>query len=115
MRFSKKYWGTVESGGKSSSKWMPRYIPWLHPGTVNIRMDSQIPEIVWEQEIETHYEQPCRIAKCRINNVDAFLISPPEVGIDPPKYLAEVGSRLVLRNIFKLHDGSRVSIKFWVE
>ena len=115
VKFSRKYRGTVSSGGKSSSKWMPIYLPGLHPGTVNIQMDEPIPEIDWEKEIETHYEQPCRIARCKINNVDAFLINPPEVGIDPPRYLAELGSELILRNIFKLHDGSRVSIKFWIK
>jgi len=115
MKFSKKYRGTVTSGTRNSSKWMPRYLPWLKPGTVNIKMDAEIPEIAWEKSIETHYGQPCRVARCKINNVDAFLINPPEVGIDPPRYLAEIGSKLVLRNIFKLHDGSRVSIKFWIK
>jgi CTP-dependent riboflavin kinase len=114
MKFSKKYEGTVESGGKYSSQWMPTYLPLLHPGTVNIRMNFPIPEIAWEKEIQTHYEQPCRIARCKINNVDAFLINPPEVGIDPPRYLAEVGSKLVLRDLLKLNDGSKVFIKFWV-
>jgi CTP-dependent riboflavin kinase len=114
MKFSKKYFGTVVSGTQNSSKWMPKYLPWLRPGTVNVKMDAQIPEISWEQEIETHYEQPCRIARCKINNVDAFLINPPEVGIDPPRYLAEIGSKFGLRNMLKLRDGSRVVIRFWI-
>jgi CTP-dependent riboflavin kinase len=94
---------------------MPKYMPWLSPGTVNVRMDDTVPEIVWEQELETHYGQPCRIARCKINNIDAFLINPPEVGIDPPRYLAEIGSKLALRNILRLRDGSRVSIRFWIK
>jgi CTP-dependent riboflavin kinase len=114
MKFSKKHFGTVASGSKYSSKWMPKYIPWLYVGTLNVKMDSVIPEIVWEQEIETHYGQPCRIARCKINGVNAFLINPPEVGIDPPRYLAEIGSKFGLRNVLNLKDGSRVVIRFWI-
>ena len=114
MKFSKKYLGTVASGSKNSSRWMPKYLPWLRPGTVNVNMDAPIPELAWEQEIETHYEQPCRIARCKINNIDAVLINPPEVGIDPPRYLAEIGGKVRFRDIFKLHDGSRVKIRFWI-
>ena len=115
MKFSKKYFGTVESGGKSSTKWMPKYIPWLMPGTVNVKMDTEIPEIFWEQELETQYEQPCRIARCKINGMKAYLINPPEVGIDPPRYLAEIGSKIKLRDVLKLYDGSRVAIRFWIQ
>jgi CTP-dependent riboflavin kinase len=115
MRFSKRYWGTVSSGSQNSTKWMPSHFPHLFPGTVNIKLDIPMPKIAWEQELETHYEGPCRIARCKINGTKAYLINPPNVGIDPPRYLAEVGSEIKLRNLLKLKDGSRVAIRFWVK
>ncbi len=115
MKFSKKYLGTVSSGSGSSSQWMPKYIPWLRPGTLNVKIDLEIPEIAWEKEIETHYEEPCRIARCKINGIPAFLINPPEVGTDPPRYLAEIGSKFKLRDVLRLRDGSRIKIRFWIK
>ena len=115
MKFSKKYWGLVSSGSGDSSTWMPTYIPWLRPGTLNVKMEVQIPEIAWEKEIETHYEEPCRISRCKINGINAFLINPPKVGINPPRYLAEIGSDVKLRDVLKLNNGSRVSIEFLIK
>jgi CTP-dependent riboflavin kinase len=115
MKFSKKYAGTVASGSNNSIEWMPEWLPWLRPGTLNVKMDAQIPKIAWEKEIETNFKRPCRVARCKINNVDAFLINPPLVGIDPPRYLAEVGSELGLRDLLSLQDGDRVFIQFWTE
>lgn len=114
MRFSKKYWGTVSSGSQNSTKWMPQYLSKFVPGTLNVKMDSPLPKIAWEQEIETHYEEVCRIARCKINGVNAYLINPPKVGIDPPRYLAEIGSKNRLRSLLKLRDGDRVSLRFWI-
>jgi CTP-dependent riboflavin kinase len=111
----KEYIGIVEDGGKSSTKWMPVYIPWLFPGTMNVRMDEQIPEIAWYEEIKTHYEQPCRIARCKINGMNAYLINPPEISTDPPQYLAEVGHEEKLRDKLNLKNGDRVSIWFDVK
>ena len=115
MKFSKKYWGIVSSGSGSSSTWMPKYFPWLRPGTLNVKIETEIPEINWESQIETHYGQPCRVARCKINGINAFLINPPEVGIDPPRYLAEIGSKLKLRDVLKLGNGSRVNVRFWIK
>jgi CTP-dependent riboflavin kinase len=115
MKFSKKYWGTVSSGSGDSSNWMPKYIPWLRPGTLNVHMEAVIPEIAWEKEIETHYGKPCRISRCKINGVNAFLINPPEIDMDPSWSLAEVGSNFGLRDVLRLDNGSRVSIQFWIK
>jgi CTP-dependent riboflavin kinase len=112
MRFSKKYWGTVEPGGQSSSKWMPQYIDWLTPGTLNIRIGLPMPNINWHKEIDTHYNSPCRISDCIINGERAFLINPPEIGIDPPRYLAEIGHTENLREKLGLRNGSRVYVRF---
>jgi CTP-dependent riboflavin kinase len=110
--YSKEYLGTVEEGGKSSAKWMPQYIPWLFPGTLNVRMRQPIPEIFWSEEKNTHYGEPCRIARCKINNIDAFIINPPEVSIVPPQYLAEIAHKSKLRDMLSLKNGDTVSIVF---
>ena len=115
VKFSKRYWGTVSSGSKNSTKWMPQYLPKFIPGTLNVKMDLPLPEIAWEQEIETHYEEVCRIARCKINGINAYLINPPMVGIDPPRFLAEVGAEKKIRNLLKLKDGDKVYIRFWIK
>ena len=109
----KTYLGTVEDGGKSSTKWMPQYIPRLFPGTLNVRLEDQLPNIAWEEEIDTHYGDVCRIAKCKINNLDAYIINPPEVSIDPPKYLAEIAHEEKLREKLGLKDGDFVVITLY--
>jgi CTP-dependent riboflavin kinase len=109
---NRTFTGIVENGGKSSTKWMPQYIEWLYPGTLNIRLSEPMPEIKWFEEIETHFGQPCRIAKCKINNIDAFLINPPEVSIAYPQYLAEIGHELKLRDLLNIEDGQEVEIIF---
>jgi CTP-dependent riboflavin kinase len=110
--YSKKYLGKVEDGGKSSTKWMPQYIPWLFPGTLNIRLKELVPEILWLEERNTHYNDSCRIAKCKINKINAFLINPPEVSPTAPTYLAEIGHQDKLRDILNLKNGDFVSIIF---
>jgi CTP-dependent riboflavin kinase len=109
----KTYLGAVEEGGKSSTKWMPQYIPQLFPGTLNVRLQEQLPDIHWEEEIDTHYGEVCRIAKCKINNVNAYIINPPEVFIEPPQYLAEIGHEEKLREKLDLKDGDLVVITLY--
>lgn len=110
--YSQEYFGTVEEGGKSSTKWMPTYIPWLFPGTLNVRLADPLPEMVWIEERDTHYGEPYRIARCKINGIDAFIINPPEVSILPPKYLAEIAHESKLRDMLSIENGDTVSIVF---
>jgi CTP-dependent riboflavin kinase len=112
------YQGTVISGGGSSSRWMPEYVPNLYPGTLNIKLlNNPKPKIIWHTYIKTTYWREdwhnIRIANCKINAVNAYIISPPraESKIDDP-YLIEIGSEIKLRDRFNLSDGSLVKIEF---
>ena len=109
---SKEYLGRIIEGGKSSSKWMPGSIPWLYPGTLNVLLTEPMPDIYWFDEIDTNYEGVCRIARCKFNGVDAFVINPPEVDINPPRYLVEIGHEKQLRGLFNLSNDDIVSIVF---
>jgi CTP-dependent riboflavin kinase len=109
---SKEYLGRVLEGGKSSSKWMPEYIPWLYPGTLNVLLFEPMPDIIWYEEVDTDYDGVCRIARCKFNGVDAFVVNPPEVDINPPRYLVEIGHTHKLRDLFDLKNEDVVSIIF---
>jgi CTP-dependent riboflavin kinase len=118
MEVKMKYQGIVTSGSGSSSRWMPDYLPTLYPGTLNIKLlDKPKPEIKWHTYIKTdHWRgdwQNIRIADCKINNLKAYLISPPraESKVDNP-YFIEIGLEIKLRDHFNLVNGSIVEIEF---
>jgi hypothetical protein len=102
--------GTVQSGQGESSQWMPDYIPWLIPGTLNIRLYEKRPPIEYFESINTHYGKPCKIAKCKINNVEAFIILAP-LGKEH-KGKVEIGAKFNIRERFNLFDGDEVIINF---
>jgi len=102
--------GIIKTGSGESSYWMPTYIPWLFPGTVNIKLYGKKPPIVWEQLIDTHYGKPCKISTCKINGVDAFIIFPP-LGKEH-KGKIEIGAIFKIRDKFNLKDNDVVEIEF---
>lgn len=110
-----KIQGTVISGLGQSSQWMPKYIPWLYPGTLNIKLRQDKPKIQYYEIINTHYGKPVQIARCKINDDPAFIILPPlaplqEIG--GIAHLVEIGANFNLRNHFNLRNGSTVWIEF---
>ena len=104
--------GKVNSGFGESSGWMPEYIPWLFPGTLNIRLDREYSdEFNWIYIIETSYESPVKIAACQINNLDAFIIKPPLAPPTKSSGLIEIGCQEKLRDKLNLKNGDTVQIK----
>jgi len=110
--------GICFKGSGESSQWMPKYIPWLYPGTLNIKLQVPKPKIQWEQIIDNHYskERPDRchdikIAKCKINNEDAFVVLPP-CAKEHKKLNVEIGATFKIRDKFDLKDGDEVEIEF---
>jgi len=102
--------GTVKQGSGESSQWMTTYIPWLFPGTVNLKLEGKKPPTVWTEIIETHYGKPCKIAPCKINELDAFIIFPP-LGKEH-KGKVEIGATFKIRDKFNLADGDQVIVEF---
>lgn len=102
--------GIVKSGSGESSQWMPTYIPWLFPGTVNLKLERKKPSTVWTKIIDTHYGKPCKTAPCKINGIDAFIVFPP-LGKENKGKL-EVGATFKIRDRFNLKDGDSVEIEF---
>lgn len=110
---SVKIKGTVMSGGGESSKWMPVYIPWLYPGTLNVQLDEKKPSIKYFQSVPTHYKEGTRsahIANCRINGVDAFIVFPPLA--KNRKRRIELGATFSIRERFDLKDGDQIIVEF---
>ena len=103
--------GTVKKGSGESSQWMLTYIPRLFPGTLNLRLQSKKPLIYYTEIIETNYGHPCKIAPCKINNEDAFIIFPP-LGKEH-KGKIEIGATFNIRKRFNLEDGNQVIVQFY--
>ena len=102
--------GAVYAGFGQSSQWMPMYVPWLYPGTLNIGLVSKKPIIHYFTTIDTHFGRPCKIARCKINGVDAFIIFPPMAKDNRGRI--EIGSEFNLRDKFSLTNGDIVEIEF---
>ena len=111
---SVKIKGTVMSGGGESSKWMPRYIPWLHPGTLNVQLEEKKPkDIEYFDIIETHYKngtRPAKVGRCKINDVDAYIVFPPLA--KERKRRIELGATFSIREKFDLKDGDQIIVEF---
>lgn len=102
--------GIIKSGSGESSQWMPTYIPWLFPGTVNLKLQGKKPPTVWTTIINTHYGKPCKISPCKINGFDAFIVFPP-LGKEHKGKL-EVGATFKIRDRFNLKDGDSIEVEF---
>lgn len=102
--------GIVKTGRGESSQWMPIYLSWLVPGTLNLKLQGKISTIKWTKIIDTHYGKPCKICPCKINGVDAFLIHPP-LGKEN-KSKVEIGAVFKIRKKFNLQDNDIVEIEF---
>jgi len=102
--------GIVNSGRGESSQWMPKYIPWLVPGTVNLRLQGKKPPITYTKIIDTHYGKPCKTAPCKVNGEDAFIVWPP-LGKEN-KGKVEIGATFKIREKFNLENGDIIEIEF---
>lgn len=102
--------GIVNSGSGESSQWMPKYIPWLFPGTVNLRLQGKKPSITYTKIIDTHYGKPCKTAPCKVNGVDAFIVWPPLGKENRGK--VEIGATFKIREKFNLENGDLIEIEF---
>ena len=83
--------GKITSGLNNSSNWMPDYVPWLYPGTLNVLLESRKPKIKWKNEILTKFKRPIKISNCTINDIPAFVILPPDAGKN--LFLLEIGHK----------------------
>lgn len=102
--------GFIKSGSGESSQWMLTYIPWLFPGTLNVKLYSKRPVINYTSIVDTHYGKPCKTAPCKINGVDAFIVFPPLAKNHKGKI--EIGAVFNIREKFNLKDGDQVIIEF---
>lgn len=102
--------GTIKSGSGESSQWMPQYIPWLFPGTVNVKLQGKRPAINYTRLIDTHYGKPCKTAPCKVNGIDAFIVFPPLAKEHKGKI--EIGATFKIRDKFNLKDGDQIEIEF---
>lgn len=102
--------GTVGKGLGSSAKWMPDYISWLYPGTLNVILEEKCPAIKWHTEIKTHWRKPIKLANCLINGIEATIILPPLANTKKRPNLLEVGATVKLRDELKLSTGDTVEI-----
>lgn len=111
--------GVVVDGVGGSTKWMPDYLSELFPGTLNIKLDSPIVNIVWEEHY--YHKEVNRFfykRNCKINDTLAYLILPPLctskshlTKMKNPS-LIEVGHEKKLRDLLLLKTGDRVIIKY---
>jgi len=107
---SVKIKGKIESGYGESSQWMKQYIPWLVPGTLNVRLEKEKPLINYTTVIDTHFKFPCKIASCKINNTPAYIILPPLVTDN--LFFVEIGANFNIRQKFNLTNTDTVTIEF---
>jgi CTP-dependent riboflavin kinase len=108
--------GKIIDGTNNSNSWFPQFLPKLYPGTLNVLLDSYRPDIEWHTDIvipEGKYEgKTIRIANCKINNLPALIVKPPQF-----KYLkrynwVEIGHTERLRSILNLTTETRVNVTF---
>lgn len=108
--------GKIIDGTNNSNIWFPQFLPNLYPGTLNVILNSYRPDIEWHTDItisEGKYkDKKIRIANCKINNLPALIIKPPQF-----KYLkrynwVEIGHADRLRDILNLDNGTEVDITF---
>lgn len=102
--------GIIKSGSGESSQWMPKYLPWLFPGTVNIKLQGKHPAINYTNIIETDYGKPCKTAPCKVNGADAFIVFPPLAKEHKGKI--EIGATFKIRDKFNLKDEDQLEIEF---
>lgn len=110
--------GICFKGSGESSQWMPKYIPWLFPGTLNVKLEMPKPTINWEEFIDNHYAEvrpdrchQIKIAKCKVNGEDAFIVLPP-CAKEKKKLNVELGATFKIRDKFNLQDGDQVEVEF---
>lgn len=111
--------GVVVDGVGGSTKWMLDYLSELFPGTLNIKLDSPIVNIVWEEHYyHKEFNRFFYKRNCKINDTLAYLILPPLctskshlTKMKNPS-LIEVGHEKKLRDLLLLKTGDRVIIKY---
>ena len=103
--------GKIVSGVGESSEWMPKYISWLYPGTLNVYLELPIDHnFKWIKIIDTHYKKPAKIASCLINAEEAFIILPPLANKIKHPNLIEIGASFNIRKRFNLNNNDLVTL-----
>lgn len=108
---SRKIEGHVCSGGRFSSKWMPEHVPWLYPGTLNIKLKENKPKIIYTQVITPKNECSIKLSPCKINGYDGFIIFRETFDWNKANEI-EVVSKFSIRDKFNLKDGDSLEIEF---
>lgn len=110
--------GVVTPGKGESTLWMPRYLPQLYPGTLNVTLQEPRPKINWAKTYKTDINmKPLYVHPCKINGIRGYMIAPPMATSKNPKkdvknpYLIELGHEQKLRDILNLKDGDNVRIE----
>lgn len=110
--------GIVAKGKGESSNWMPRFLPDLFPGTLNVVLDKPRPKINWAKTYKTDINmKPLYVHPCKINGIKGYMIAPPMATSKNPKkdvknpYLIELGHQKKLRDLLRLKDGDAVRIE----
>lgn len=105
--------GKVIDGIGASTKWMPKYLPHMYPGTLNVQLtEVKWNNIIWEQEVSTHYGKPAKYSRCQINGIDAYVVMPPLFNPKKTPYLIELGHEKKLRDLLGLNNGDVVTVTF---
>ena len=107
----KKIEGYVCSGGGNSSKWMPKLVPWLYPGTLNIKLKENKPKIIYTQVITPKNEYPIKLSPCKINGYDGFVVFREIFDWNKANEI-EVAAKFRIREKFNLKDGDSLEIEF---
>jgi nucleoside-diphosphate-sugar epimerase len=106
----KQFKGIVTSGYGSSSDWMPRTLPNLYPGTLNLKVIGKKPKYNYHSIVkDLSYNRNVKLTKCKINGADAFIVLSPLV--KEKKSFAEIAATFNLRSRFNLIDGDIVTIE----
>lgn len=108
---SKKIEGYICSGGKFSSKWMPELVPWLYPGTLNIKLKKNKPKIIYTEIITAKNECPVELSPCKINGYDGFIVFRNTFTWIKGDEI-EVVAKFSIREKFNLKDGDSLEIEF---
>ena len=103
--------GSAKRGANCSTKWMPKYLPWLFPGTLNLLLRQNQPKINWHTYVETEFGNPVKVADCLINNEPAFIVFPPRAIYHPRKI--EIGAKFKIREKYNLADGDSIEVTFF--
>lgn len=108
--------GKIIDGTNNSNSWMPKYLPNLYPGTLNVLLDTYRPDIQWHTVQYTkdgkYADKFIFIGNCLINNEPALIIKPPLFKYKKRFNWVEIGHYERLRDKLNLSNNDSVDITF---